>query len=121
MGHTVAPVDPRTADSPLAGHLARLEQLLLLQGLQWERLVLVDEPLPGDETRLDATALPPEEFEPTWRAIVAEGTRDWVNLSAVGVRAEELLVAVEHVREPLDGRRFRPESISVNLSGPSHG
>lgn len=109
------------ADQPLAHHLARLARFLSGSGLRWNRVGLVDEPLPGDETQLDAVALTLDEFQPMWEGIVAAGARDWVNLHAVGVRDDELLVAVEHFSEPLGARPVPLDNISVNLSGPSSG
>jgi hypothetical protein len=64
-----------------------------------------------------ASLLSPPEFESRWRQIVANGRRDWVNLSAHGVSQDALVVLVE---APAHGEKgsYSPDQISVNFSGP---
>jgi hypothetical protein len=68
-------------------------------------------------TLASASLLSPAEFESRWRQIVADGRRDWVNLSAHGVWQDALVVLVEAPARGAKGS-YPPDRISVNFSGP---
>ena len=59
----------------------------------------------------------PTEFGSRWLELVAEGRRDWINLSAHGVWKDSLVVLIEAPRHGVKGS-FRPEQIFVVFSGP---
>lgn len=74
---------------------------------------------PRHPTDWDAAVSVPE-FEPRWAVITSTVDRYWVNLSAVGVREETLIVTVEW-HAPVDSSHRRTWPLSVNFSGPARG
>src|SRR4051794_9456038 len=112
------------ADAPLDVHLGRLEAFLreTCPDLTWQSIALVDEPLPGPQATMSSHRLTPDAFAPTWQAVVTESARDWVNLHALGVDDNVLVVSVEHMSAPPDADSPREaRQVSVNLSGPERG
>ena len=70
---------------------------------------------PGDPTRS------PPDFEERFEEILSSVRRDWVNLTAVTVHKQTLVVAFEFFSEP-DGRYdVHDGPVSVNWSGFSQG
>jgi hypothetical protein len=61
----------------------------------------------------------PAEFAPRWQELVDQGLRDWINLSAMGVWKDALVVVAE---PPVRGEphSHTPDRIHVMFSGPSH-
>ena len=63
--------------------------------------------------------LPVEDFGGRFEEIVALGTRGWLNLTALGVDQDNLILAVEYI--PDGERRYVRSDISVNFSGMRRG
>jgi hypothetical protein len=59
----------------------------------------------------------PAEFEGRWLELVAEGLRDWINLSAYGVWRDTLVLVVEFPRHGVKGS-YKPEEMFVMFSSP---
>ena len=105
--------------SALAEHVDRLETWLRRDGTApaWRAVLLVE----AKDITWGAVSLIPQsaihsiiEYGARFDSLLAKG-HAWLNLSAVGVLAEELVVCVEVPRDAV-GAYGRT---SVNLSGPS--
>ncbi len=59
----------------------------------------------------------PLDFEDRFEEILSSVQRDWVNLTAVTVHEETLVVAFEFFSEPAGGEYVHDGSVSVNWSG----
>lgn len=86
-------------------------------GLSWGRVAVCERPFgddfPQGELR-DSTAEDLDGFEERFREVLASSAGGWVNLEAVTISGEVLIVAVVWRSEPGE-RRSRP--VSVNYSG----
>jgi hypothetical protein len=119
-----------TADRPLAQQLQELETWLrtleVSKGEErkaWSKVLLAEEHqiqrrLPGPACLPSSALKTPSEFERRWQELIAEGRRDWINLSAYGVWQDALIVIAEPPAHGPTGS-YAPEQISVNFSGPS--
>jgi hypothetical protein len=86
------------------------------QRLSWRRAAVLERPFGPDyeDERSHGTEIHDfDGFETRFREILASSAGGWVNLEAVTIRADTLIVAL--VWRPDDGTRTRP--VSVNYSG----
>lgn len=83
----------------------------------WTRVQVVEVPLADGTVRPDLPGRSVTEFEHRWAHIVRHVDRDWVNLSAYGIDAGTLIVAVEWFG--VEGVEPRPSGggALVNFSG----
>jgi len=122
------------ADKPLTQQIQELQAWLHTLDLAqsgeapgWSQVLLTDDSeissinAEGHCRTLNSRSLrTPIEFEARWLELIAEGRRDWINLSAYGVWRNALVVVVEAPRHGVKGS-YRPEQISVNFSSPPFG